>query len=126
MQRRRFFSAVAGVFSGGAVSTVLAGKISPDTFPYRSWKVQWTGWQQPPGQFLLYGLWLATHPDGDKWAYATTHGVLDDTRPGFVFDLSSAGGVWLFPDSTESDKAAKKAETCQRLLSYLDSKARVL
>jgi hypothetical protein len=125
ISRRNFFGAMMG---GSAVLASTTMRAAEPTVP--GWHIEWSGWREPPNQFVRFGFWMArrepmpeTLPAGE-WpcVYATTLGVVQG-----CYDLYALDTTWqdqsapILPSEPTVKFDAAQTWARQRLIQTLAS-----
>lgn len=131
MNRRGFLKffgkgAAAGAIAGAAkVANVEA---APETFEYRGFVAEWTGWKQSHDSDQTVGQWLAKNPEGTKDEYGNEFGVYASYPGGegqyhdyWAFDTGvRQGQIHIDRTTPESVRNSCKEDAKRRLTLRID------
>lgn len=127
MNRRGFLSffgktAAAGALAGGA--KFVQAEAAPETFEYRGFVAEWTGWKQSHDTNYKVGQWLANKPNRTKedfGVYASYPGGEGQYHDYWAFDTGVRRGQFMIESHTsplELERAKEDAK--QRLIRRID------
>lgn len=140
MNRRSFFTSLAGIPAAGALATAkpTVNQIIErgyDESTYRGWTIRWTGWKAGRDNDYMVGQWLGHVPEGFCFdvpeplyfpgpcfdVYSSHPGLAGPYWKGWFFDISyKEGQHWITPQTDEGEKYLAQREGLLRLLDVIE------